>query len=182
MSDKTDSALGNGSDLGRGGYDDVNFFGIDEFGDPAGLGALYGAMIGSGAGTLAAIGYRSFRSADPFYSELVGLAAGVLAGGVMVAMGQNTRHAGWTAMAAAVLSNGLRAAEAHFRGGATAPPSSTQPGTHGAQIDMLRGHQVEALNGAAAHLLGSPSQVQLMGGPQVSMMAQKYGSTYVGQR
>ncbi len=173
-----DTALGD-SNLGRG-YDDVNIFGVDEFGDPAGLGALYGAMIGAGAGTVAAIGYRSFKGNDSFKSELVGLAVGVLAGAAMVAM-PKTRHAGWTAMASAVLSNGLRAAEAHFKGLTSTP-------TAGMRIEHLRGAQIEPLNGAGAqllgppaHLLGTSSQVQMMGGPQVSMMAAKYGHTYLNR-
>jgi hypothetical protein len=182
MTNQLDGALGE-NDLGRG-FDDVNFLGLDEFGDPTGFGALYGAMIGAGAGTVAAIGYRSYKKdGDTFKSELVGLAVGVLAGAAMVAM-PKTRHAGWTAMAASVLSNGLRAAEAHFKGATV----------NGAQVEYLsglRGIQAEALNGANAqllgnstppHLLGTSSQVSLMGGPNTQVpMASKYGSTYLNR-
>jgi hypothetical protein len=104
-----------GGDLGRRSeFDDVDLFGLDEFGAPVGLAPLYGAMIGTGAGTLAAIGVRSMKPEWGGKSELIGLAAGVLAGGLMVAF-PGTRHAGWVAMASAGLNNGLRAVEQYYR-------------------------------------------------------------------
>lgn len=102
-------------DLGRGGYDDgVDLFGLDEFGAPVGLAPLYGAMIGTGAGTLTAIGVRSMKPEWGDKSELIGLAAGVLTGGIMLAF-PGTRHAGWVAMASAGLNNGLRAVEQYYK-------------------------------------------------------------------
>lgn len=101
-----------GGDLGA--YDDVDIFGLNAFGEPGGIAPLYGAMLGSGVGTLAAIGVRSFKPEWAKYSEVVGLAAGVLAGGAML-VSPSTRYAGWVAMASAALSNGLRAVESYFR-------------------------------------------------------------------
>lgn len=108
-----DNGLG-GADLGS--YDEVSMFGLDEFGAPVGIGPLYGAVIGVGAGTLTAIGVRSLTSYGA-HSELIGLGVGVAAGAIMVAASESTRHAGWVAMAAAALNNGLRAVEQYFRQG-----------------------------------------------------------------
>lgn len=173
---KNDNGALNG-DLGRG-YDDVDIFGLDEFGDPSGLGALYGAMVGAGVGTVASIGVRSFKPAWAASSELIGLGAGLAAGGAMVAF-PSTRHAGWVAMAAAVLNNGLRAAENYFK------DSTPTAGLRGREIEYLSGGglgrglgmiQAEPLQGAA---MGGPGQVALLGGPQVSPMAARYGATYM---
>lgn len=170
MTKEIDSAL-DGADLGKG-YDDVDIFGLDEFGDPSGLPAIYGAMVGTGIGTLATLGVQSFWAEKAAYDELIGLAAGLAAGGVMAAM-PKTRHAGWVAMASAVLNNGLRAAAKQFKA-MQEQPAANGIGMH--MIQPLNGHgslgmlQAEALNG--------PGGVELLG-PQTSQLAKSYGANYL---
>jgi hypothetical protein len=77
---------------------------------------MWGAVVGTGVGTVAAVGVRQFAGLDSKwydYSEAIGLGAGVLSGlGLMLlAKGKKGRPAGTTAMAAAVLNNGIRQLE-----------------------------------------------------------------------
>lgn len=164
-------AGGDLGDLGRG-YDDVNLFGLNEWGEPVGLSAIYGALTGVGVGTLGSIAARSFGSAgmkSMGNSELVGLAAGIAAGGIM-AVFPNTRHAGMVAMAAAVANNGLRAIEGYFSGSLGM-----------VQIDQRRGFgglgmiQAQSLN--APQLMGPRAAG---GPPRTSALAARYG-TAVGR-
>lgn len=165
------------SNLGRG-YDDIDIFGLNEYGDPEGLGALWGASIGVGVSTLTAIGGRSFGGMTVKTSELLGLGAGVVAGGIM-AFFRSTRHAGWTAIAASVLGSGLRALEGyfsstgHFMGlgmPSLQPMPRFQPGMNGPMGIV----QAQPMNG-----LGNPSRLQLMGGPKVSPIATRWGASYL---
>lgn len=112
MGSTKENDLGGLGDFGA--YDDVDIFGLDSFGDPTGMAALYGAMIGTGVGTLTAIGIRSLKPDWKQWSELVGLAGGVLVGGGLM-VSSKTRHAGWVAIASSALNNGLRAIEQYFR-------------------------------------------------------------------
>jgi hypothetical protein len=98
-------------------YDDVGLFGLDEYGNPEGMHGFYGAAIGAGVSSLAAVAVREMASAPAAgdfdwkrNSALIGTLAGVAAGGVM-AVFPNTRHAGWVAILAAVLSQGITALE-----------------------------------------------------------------------
>jgi len=96
------------SDVGE-----VDMFGLDEFGQPAGGDSMWGAVIGGGVGTGVSIIAR--KMSDPTasihkFSELLGLAAGGIAGGVMMAF-PGTRRMGWAAMATAFVTNGLRQLE-----------------------------------------------------------------------
>jgi hypothetical protein len=96
------------SDVGE-----VDMFGLDEFGEPAGGDSMWGAVIGGGVGTGAAIIARAMTaptSSIHKFSELAGLAAGAAAGGVMMAF-PGTRRMGWAAMATAFVTNGLRQLE-----------------------------------------------------------------------
>jgi hypothetical protein len=170
------------NDLGRG-YDDVDIFGLDEYGDPQGLGALWGAAVGVGAGTLAAIGGRSFGSMSVKNSELLGLGVAVAAGGVMAAF-KGTRHAGWVAIASGLLGNGLRTIEAYMSAGTTGHYSGVQfqqiprisAGMNG--LGMI---QAQPMNGQMGMngLADSRRSLQLMGGPPVSPLAARYGHTSV---
>jgi len=164
-----------GSNLGR--YDTVDFFGLDDMGEPFGLSPIYGGMVGSGVGTIASIWARSSPSLGA-KSELIGLGAGLAVGAAMVAF-PSTRYSGWVAMASAVLNNGLRAAEWAFK---TAPAAATT--TQGA----LGRYSVSALNSAAglgvytAKSLNGPPQAQLLGAPTTqAAMARNYGSTYLNR-
>jgi len=94
----------------------VDAFGLNEFGQPAGLNPVWGAVVGTGLGTLGAIGARQFGKTGgkmSQYSELVGLGMGALASGAM-AFFDGTRAAGWTGLAAVALNNGLRQLEQSF--------------------------------------------------------------------
>lgn len=97
------------SDVGN-----VDMFGLDEFGEPAGGDSLWGGVIGGGIGTGAAILTRAMTSATSTmhkYSEGMGLVAGLVAGGVLYAF-PGSRRMGLTAMAVAGVTNGLRQLEA----------------------------------------------------------------------
>jgi hypothetical protein len=98
---------------GVGEVGQVDMFGLDEFGMPAGADSLWGAVVGGGLGTGTAIIVR--RVTDPGstlynYSEALGLLAGGIAGGVMMAF-PGSRRMGWAAIAAAFVTNGLRQVE-----------------------------------------------------------------------
>lgn len=102
--------------LGESDYDgmgEVDMFGLDEFGQPAGGDSMWGAVIGGGVGTGAAIIARAMTkptSKVHQYSELAGLLAGGIAGGIMMAF-PGTRRMGWAAAATALVTNGLRQLE-----------------------------------------------------------------------
>ena len=99
------------SDLGRHDdeYGSVDLFGLDEFGQPVGLGAPVGAGLGILFQTGTAIAVRRFTDMDK-WSEGIGAVVGAVAGGAMMAMA-DARHAGMTAIIASVVSGGLRQAE-----------------------------------------------------------------------
>lgn len=111
---RTLGEVGDISDIGDvGDVGTVDMFGLDEFGQPAGIDSLWGAVIGGGVGTGAAILTRAIakpESAMHDYSEAVGLLAGGLAGGVMMAF-PASRRMGWAALATALVTNGLRQLE-----------------------------------------------------------------------
>lgn len=112
------------SDVGE-----VDMFGLDEFGQPAGGDSMWGAVIGGGVGTGVAMIAR--KMTDPTksvhkFSELLGLAAGGIAGGVMMAF-PGTRRMGWAAAATALVTNGLRQLEnSLFPDQLTAAAAATQ--------------------------------------------------------
>lgn len=93
-------------------FDDVDFFDIGSQGLGRGgeVNPMWGAVAGTGVGTLSAVGVTQFTDADK-YAELIGLGAAVVVGGIM-AIFRSTRSAGLTAMAAGALNNGVRAAAA----------------------------------------------------------------------
>lgn len=106
----------NGALGGELGSDDVDMFGLDEFGMPAGGDAMWGAMIGGGISTGAAIITRAVTkptSKIHQYSEAIGLLGGAVAAGAMMAF-PGTRHMGWAALATSFVTNGLRQIEASF--------------------------------------------------------------------
>jgi len=116
MKNDTNGALA--SNFGE--YDDnmgeVDMFGLDEFGQPAGGDSMWGSVIGGGVGTGAAIIARAMSKPTSKlhqFSELAGLLAGGIAGGVMMAF-PGTRRMGWAAAATALVTNGLRQVENSF--------------------------------------------------------------------
>lgn len=143
MMDETNGALaGNlgdwGSDMGDvGEVGEVDMFGLDEFGQPAGADALWGAVIGGGIGTGTAIIARAMTKTKPEsklhqYSELTGLLAGGIAGGIMMAF-PGTRRMGWAAAATALVTNGLRQLEQSLF--APKPAAEVPAGWGGVTID-----------------------------------------------
>jgi hypothetical protein len=97
------------------GLGDVDMFGLDEFGEPVGMKSYWGSAIGGVAATGTAIAVRALSKSPTMlkHAEGIGLAAGVIAGGAMMAM-KGTRHAGWSAIAATLATSGLRYAEQLF--------------------------------------------------------------------
>jgi len=109
--------LGDYGDYGDvGEYGNVDFLGLDEFGQPVGMNPMYGAMVGAGLATGAAIGLRNLAAKGSFwnkYAEGVGFLAGAAAGGAMM-FSPGTRAAGLTGIATAFITNGLRQLETLF--------------------------------------------------------------------
>jgi hypothetical protein len=114
MKNEINGALaGNFGEYDNDNMGEVDMFGLDEFGQPAGGDSMWGAVIGGGVGTGAAIIARAMsKPTSKFhqYSELAGLLAGGIAGGVMMAF-PGTRRMGWAAAATALVTNGLRQLE-----------------------------------------------------------------------
>jgi hypothetical protein len=108
------------SDLSDPG--NISLLGLDEFGQPYGMGAGWGATIGVGASTMTAIGVRAFAKTAPWqkWAEGIGAGVGALAGGTMMIF-KKTRHAGLAALASAVIGNGLRQVETLLAPAAAAP-------------------------------------------------------------
>lgn len=90
-------------------YGSVDLFGLDEFGQPVGLNANWGAGLGVLFQTGTAIAVRRFTAMDK-YAEGIGAVAGAAAGGAMIAF-PGSRNAGWTAIISSLVSGGLRQAE-----------------------------------------------------------------------
>lgn len=168
------------------GLGNVDLFGLDEFGAPAGLNPLWGAVIGSGLGTLGAIGTRQFTRFGR-HSELVGLAAGALSSGAMLFF-EGTRDAGWTGLASSLLNNGLRQLELMFF------VPELQAGTQGVEIEPTQALGIatvspsQALLGegdsdmpqlVGANLAQANDHVQLVGGPGLAQHAGHWGATVI---
>jgi hypothetical protein len=176
---------------GLGDYDGVDFFGLDDFGQPAGLNPMWGGMLGALAQTGGAIAARKFGAGGRFaqYSELVGAGLGLLAGAAMWAF-PGSRAAGMTTAAVAAVSGGLRQMEISMLSGSMGWPSIDP--AYPVSMNGLGIHSIEpgysvnqgSMNGLGAQtqLLGQDRQTQLlgMGGPQVSGLAGAYGATLFG--
>lgn len=174
------------------GYDGVDFFGLDEFGMPAGLNPFWGGMAGAAVSTGAAVAARAFTDMDE-WSEAIGGGAGVLVGGLM-AIFPSTRAAGWTAMAVSAVSGGIRTLEKLFSEKEQAKSAvaghwgvpSVEKGYAIGQIDVqpLGISTVEPgmipgqMSGASPQLLGA-SQAELLGAP-INGLGSHFGSTLFG--
>ena len=116
------------TDLGLG----ADAFGLDEMGQPVGLNPVWGAVVGTGLGTVGAIATRKFVPSMAKHSELIGLGLSALASGSMI-MFEGTRAAGWTGLASAFLNNGLRQLELMLLAPSlTQQPEVTTPPVEGA--------------------------------------------------
>lgn len=204
MSDKT---LGDYSDVGD--YGAVDFFGLNEFGEPVGMNPMYGALIGTGLSTGTAIALRAFTKdvASPYhkYSEGIGFLVAGVAGGIMMASA-GTRAAGMTSIASAFLSNGLRQIEKSMKPETgygygyglpyieTAGPVIEQAQTLGQPgFGLVLPEEMSGVAGATLSagppldisLQGNLSssavgQVQMVEGPEMSGLGAHYGATLYG--
>lgn len=181
--------------LGTSRARDVDAFGLDEFGQPTGLNPLWGAVAGTGLGTIGAIAVRQFTSYGK-HSELIGFGLGALASGVMIFF-KGTRAAGWTGLAAAFLNNGLRQLEGMLMAAPAAAAGTGMGDVTVEPITALRGagqfgvvemEQETALTGPTADREGMPQlvgagianasqHVQLLGGPGLAQFAGHWGAT-----
>lgn len=188
-----------------GTYGNVDFFGLDEFGQPAGMHGAFGAAAGAGLATGTAIAIRKYATASPQlqkYSELVGAAVGAAAGGVMAVFGR-MRAAGWSAIAAAGVSGVLRQWENSTQTYRAVAPFSghglreytMEPRTAFQGLGMVTTEPrtaFQGLNGRRPTFVGPPSlqgdagfaanaparHVQLVGGPPMSQLSSLYGATH----
>jgi hypothetical protein len=134
------SNLKNGNLGDADGFSDVgnvDMFGLDEFGEPAGGDSLWGAVIGGGVGTVGAILTRAMTAPTSkvhSYAEALGGVAGAVAGGVMIAF-PGTRRMGWAALATALVTNGLRQMEQSFFPGSAGSTTAAPSGWGGVVID-----------------------------------------------
>jgi hypothetical protein len=177
----------------------VNAFGLDEMGQPVGLNPVWGAVVGTGLGTVAAIGTRQFTKYGK-HSELVGFGVGALASGAMIAF-EGTRAAGWTGLASAFLNNGLRqlelmffkpdmsaaaeaveqaAAAANSVNGVVIEPTQALRGVAIERTQSLLGNPNEGLPQlVGANLSAANEHVQLVGGPALAQHSGAWGATII---
>lgn len=94
---------------------DVDMFGLDPYGEPVGMKSYWGAAIGGAAAAGTAVAVRSMSKSPALlkHAEGVGLAAGVVAAGAMMAF-KGSRHAGWSALASALAATLPRVIEQEF--------------------------------------------------------------------
>lgn len=194
-----------GSALGDVG--NVDLFGLDEFGQEAGLPSKWGAAIVGGIGTTVAIAARQLKITQPKVSEGVGFLAGAAAAGIMMAM-PSTRAAGWAGMITAIVTNGLRQIEAWFMGpvvlglptarrlnGVVAQRINGAPGLGLPAVQQvqrpvgLAGPQLSSNGGGPpvdlvqqGALPANAQHVQLLGGRTLSGLGAHYGVTLFGAR
>ena len=110
MNNNTHGDAGGLADVG-----DMDMFGLDEFGG-ATREDMWGAVIGNGTATVASIAVRKLtkpNSAYNKYSEGIGALVGAAAGAIMYAF-PKTKGMGMSAIANAVIGNGLRQLEQSF--------------------------------------------------------------------
>lgn len=185
-------------DKGQGEFGDANAFGLNEFGQAGDLNPMWGAVAGTGLGTLGAIGVRQFTKWGR-WSEWIGFGLGAVASGALMLTG--SREAGWTGLASSFLNNGVRALEyeffmpraaangqmaGHFGDVVIEPTQALQGGLGIATVEPS-----QALLGAAQYnpdpsqpeLVGATLQqasdhVQLVGGPALAAHAGHWGATH----
>lgn len=170
----------------------TDFFGLDSMGQPDGN-PMWGAFVGTGLGTLTAIGVKQYMPKQAKHAELIGMGAGVLGGAVLYFAGH--KSSGITSAVSAVLNNGIRALEqvvfkqsaamAGLRGlrGVVIEPTQA--------LGMVDIERTQALMGATADGGGMPQlvganlqsaadHIQLVGGPQLAQHSGAFGATVIG--
>lgn len=164
-------------------WDDVDLFGFNGLGEPDGFSAIYGAMIGAGVATAAEIGTSQFWPSQEVKgnAELVGLGAGLLVAAGMIAH-PYTRHAGWTAGAVTLISNGLRAVRKKYGGmaGMGMVRAGLVPPTAGfGQVGVRPVPPTAGLGMVQGRPLGAVPGVNLLG--RGTNMAASYGTSYANR-
>jgi len=175
-----------------------NAFGLNDFGQRFGeMNPMWGAVAGTGLGTLGAMGVRQFAPGMAKWSEAIGLGLGTLASGAML-MFDRTRGAGWVGMASSFLNNGLRQLEqlmfgmggtSGYLGNVVIEPTEVLQG-HGG-LGLVEPEQTEVLLGDPRYSQGLPrlvgagvdqasEHIQLAGGPALDQHAGQWGSTLFG--
>ncbi len=90
----------------------VDLLGLNSFGENPGMNPLWGVVIGgSVSGITSTALARTSAGAAGRHADLIGLLAGVAAGGVMWSM-KSTRHAAFGAFAGAFFATGLSGSRA----------------------------------------------------------------------
>lgn len=180
---------------------DVDAFGLDGFGRAVGMSPLWGAVVGTGVGTLGAVAARQFAPITwARWSEAIGFGMGALASGVMIAF-KGTRAAGWTGLASAFLNNGLRQIELMLFMPKSAPAAGwgrlgdvviepTQALMGRGSLGLVDIEPEQALLGAThdtgempmlvgANLAAASDHVQLVGGPALAQFSGHWGATTI---
>lgn len=186
----------------------INLLGLNQFGNPTGMERVWGAAVGTGAGTIGAIAARRLGTAGGWASrnsEVVGLLTGGVVSAAMIAM-EGTRAAGWMGLVATVLNNGLRIVEQALFGGVagvgwytteTANPllgmvQANQVNGLGYQVAAQQPHAYGTVPGVAGpmqdngqppvNLLGGQINLLGQGSPSIAGLSQMYGATVMGSR
>jgi len=176
----------------RDDFDDVDAFGLDELGAPAGLSPMWGAVAGSGLGTVTSMAARRFGTGKlAQHAEAVGFLTAAAASGAMI-LTRRMRAAGWTGLAAAFLNNGLRALEQYMAapslsgwGGVVVEPTTSFAGRGGlGLVDVERTTSFQGMGDlpqlVGANLQSASDHVQLVGGPALNSVAGHWGATLFG--
>lgn len=176
--------------------EDVNAFGLDGFGRAVGMSPLWGAVVGTGLGTVGAVAARQFAPASWMrWSEAIGFGLAAAASGAMIAF-RGTRAAGWTGLASAFLNNGLRQLEIMLFAPKMSLPTSgwgdvvIEPTQALAGMGLVDIEPEQALAGqtadrddmpmlVGANLAAASDHVQLVGGPALAQFAGHWGATVI---
>lgn len=181
------------SNLGAHDMGEVSLLGLDEFGEPVGPSAMWGALLGGGVSVGTAIGVRMVATpGGKVYdnAELLGAAAGVLVGGVLMAF-KGTRHMGVGAALTAVVTSVPRVLEKYMNKdlkGLYGTSMERIPSLNGFGLTSME--QVPSLNGLSPQLL-SAAQGSINNNPAVQGLptelaaklqglARNYGTSSVG--
>lgn len=188
--------MNNNKQLGDADFGNTDFFGLDDMGEPDGN-PMLGAMVGTGLGSVTAIGIRKFAAGSPTLvknAELIGAGAAVLAGAALYFT--SSKSSGITAAVSGLLNNGLRFLEQKLFA-----PDGYTGALHGVVVEQTQAlgrgmgqvdiQPIQALSGPVADYSQMPSlvganlqaaadHIQLVGGPQLSQHAGGWGATVVG--
>jgi len=131
----------------------VDLLGLNSFGENPGMNPLWGVMIGGSTAGLTSAALSRGTGKAAAHADLIGLLAGLGAGGVMWSM-KSTRHAAFGAFAGAFFASGLKWLERVLFGQAQVAVAPGA-GTKGIGLPMM-----QPLNGG----LGLPMMQPLNGG------------------